>query len=139
LQAIALDEEIPENPEDKTIPRYRQIDKRAGQYVLDWGEELDKEFAEHQKKNGGHNSMPAVGSKRTADGSVGGSSSKKVKKEDAGEDAPDDGEMRAKWEKGQLEKFTVPVLKAFCQAKKLAFSGRKGDLVDRINDYFESK
>jgi ATP-dependent DNA helicase 2 subunit 1 len=26
LQAIALDEELPEIPEDKTVPRYRQIE-----------------------------------------------------------------------------------------------------------------
>ena len=27
LQAMALDEELPETPEDKTIPKYRQIAK----------------------------------------------------------------------------------------------------------------
>lgn len=27
LQALALDEDLPEKPEDKTIPKYRQIDK----------------------------------------------------------------------------------------------------------------
>jgi ATP-dependent DNA helicase 2 subunit 1 len=42
LQAMALDEEIPEEPEDKTIPRYRQIDKRAGAYVHEWGVALEE-------------------------------------------------------------------------------------------------
>lgn len=27
LQALALDEDLPEKPEDKTIPKYKQIDK----------------------------------------------------------------------------------------------------------------
>ena len=27
LQALALDEDLPEKPEDKTMPRYKQIDK----------------------------------------------------------------------------------------------------------------
>lgn len=27
LQAMALEEDIPEKPDDKTIPKYRQIDK----------------------------------------------------------------------------------------------------------------
>jgi hypothetical protein len=27
LQALALDEDLPDKPEDKTIPKYRQIDK----------------------------------------------------------------------------------------------------------------
>ncbi|KAL8964840.1 MAG: hypothetical protein Q9183_004184, partial [Haloplaca sp. 2 TL-2023] len=30
LQAMALEEDLPEQAEDKTVPRYRQIDKRAG-------------------------------------------------------------------------------------------------------------
>jgi len=29
LQAMALDEDIPDKPDDKTIPKYRQIDKVA--------------------------------------------------------------------------------------------------------------
>jgi ATP-dependent DNA helicase 2 subunit 1 len=32
LQAMALEEEMPETPEDKTVPKYRQIQKRAGEY-----------------------------------------------------------------------------------------------------------
>lgn len=27
LQALALDEDLPEKPEDKTLPKYKQIDK----------------------------------------------------------------------------------------------------------------
>lgn len=27
LQAMALDEDLPEHPADKTLPKYRQIDK----------------------------------------------------------------------------------------------------------------
>jgi ATP-dependent DNA helicase 2 subunit 1 len=46
LQALALDEELPEQAEDKTVPRARQIDKRAGAYVQEWGEELEKALQE---------------------------------------------------------------------------------------------
>jgi ATP-dependent DNA helicase 2 subunit 1 len=42
LQAIALDEELPETPEDKTIPKHNNIHKRIGPLALGWGEELDK-------------------------------------------------------------------------------------------------
>ncbi|KKK21675.1 putative DSB repair complex subunit Ku70, partial [Aspergillus rambellii] len=45
LQALALDEDLPEKPEDKTLPKYRQIDKRAGDYVLSWADELEKQYA----------------------------------------------------------------------------------------------
>lgn len=69
----------------------------------------------------------------------GGPSSKRAKKDDAGGDMPTEEDVRSKWEKGQLEKLTVPVLKGFCQFKKLAISGKKVDLVDRVNGYFETK
>lgn len=64
LQALALDEDHPGEPEDKTKPKYRQIDKvsdddedtdascgsilidfqRAGDYVLAWSDQLDAAF-----------------------------------------------------------------------------------------------
>lgn len=51
LQAMALEEDLPEKPEDKTIPKYKQIDKRAGPYVLDWGYELERQSQEWSKSN----------------------------------------------------------------------------------------
>ena len=106
--------------------------------MVEWGEELEQQFTQWQKEHGGHNSIAAVGSKRTADGSVGGPSTKRPKKEDAG-DLPTEEDMRASFEKGKLDKLTVAVLKGFCQFKKLPTSGKKSDLVERINGYFESK
>ncbi|MCJ1320483.1 ATP-dependent DNA helicase II subunit 1 [Xylographa vitiligo] len=44
LQALALEEELPEKPDDKTIPKYRQIDKRTGSYVTEWGHELEAQY-----------------------------------------------------------------------------------------------
>ena len=41
LQAIALEEELPEKPEDKTLPKYGTIHKRIGSDALKWGELLD--------------------------------------------------------------------------------------------------
>lgn len=34
LQAMALDEDIPDKPDDKTTPKYRQIDKVARLFNL---------------------------------------------------------------------------------------------------------
>ncbi|KAL8718016.1 MAG: hypothetical protein Q9225_004802, partial [Loekoesia sp. 1 TL-2023] len=53
LQAMALDEELPEKAEDKTVPRYKQIDKRAGEYALEWGRELQEQHQLWEKENGG--------------------------------------------------------------------------------------
>lgn len=43
---MALEEEVPEftKADDKTIPKYRQIDKRAGPYILEFGEVFDEEY-----------------------------------------------------------------------------------------------
>jgi ATP-dependent DNA helicase 2 subunit 1 len=137
LQAIALEAEIPEKAEDKTLPRYRQIDKRAGPYVVEWGEELEKQYGLWQKEHGGHGSLAAVGSKRTADGSVGGPSKKAKTKDEA--HMPTEEDMREKFNKGTIDKLTLPLLKGFCQAKKLPVTGKKADFVERINEYFETK
>ncbi len=59
LQAMALEEDLPEKPEDKTVPKYKQIDKRAGPYVIDWGHELQKEHEEWRKDNETTISVPA--------------------------------------------------------------------------------
>jgi ATP-dependent DNA helicase 2 subunit 1 len=42
LQAIALEEELPEKAEDKTLPKYSSIHKRIGALALEWGELLDE-------------------------------------------------------------------------------------------------
>jgi len=44
IQAVALEEDLPEKPEDKTIPKYSMIHKRVGEYALNWGEELNDEI-----------------------------------------------------------------------------------------------
>jgi len=43
LQAIALEEELPEQPEDKTIPKYNAIHKRTGPLALESGELRDQD------------------------------------------------------------------------------------------------
>jgi ATP-dependent DNA helicase 2 subunit 1 len=82
LQAIALDEDLPEVPDDKTVPKYRQIDKRAGEYVVDWGHELENAYTSWQRTNGGR--AAAVTAKRPAS-SAAGPAAKKVKTELASE------------------------------------------------------
>jgi ATP-dependent DNA helicase 2 subunit 1 len=76
LQAIALDEDLPKVPEDKTLPRYRQIDKRIGEHVLEWGEELEKQYKAYASESRG----TSILAKRPAS-RVDGESSKRVKTE----------------------------------------------------------
>lgn len=137
LQALALDEDLPEKPEDKTLPKWRQIDKRAGPYVIDWGQELEQQFRAWQKENAGH--LSSTGATKRAAPSK--SDAAKKSKTDNGTDGPDDSEMRKRFEQNTIDKLTLPVLKAFCKAKgiQLPAAAKKGDVVDEVTGFFENK
>ncbi|GAD97375.1 DSB repair complex subunit Ku70, putative [Paecilomyces variotii No. 5] len=144
LQALALDEDLPEKPEDKTIPRYRQIDKRAGEYVISWGEELESQYRKietRQPKSTTLAKRPAK-SAATEDDEIAnakgaGRPSKKIKTESDGQASAN--EVKKAYEKGAISKLTMPVLKDFLTAHHLSTSGKKADLVDRVEEFFESK
>lgn len=139
LQALALEEDVPETPDDKTKPKYKQIDKRVGNEVTEWGIELDDAFREHQSEQPGGTHAGAILKKRAANGDAADESgaSKRIKTE-AGE-VVSEGEMRKMWEKGQVGKLTVQQLKDFCGVKSLAVGGRKADLVERVEGWFETR
>lgn len=129
LQAMALEEDIPDKPEDKTIPRYRQIDKRAGDYVVEWGVELDEQFRSWQAERGNDKKRAATISSDKP--------SKKIKKEDDEDDgAMDDDVVKRAAKGGTLKKIPNPQLKEWLKSKKLDTTGKKDDLMQRIEDYF---
>ncbi|OCT50718.1 ATP-dependent DNA helicase II subunit 1 [Cladophialophora carrionii] len=140
LQALALDDEIPEKPEDKTIPKYRQIDKRVGVEAIEWGKVLERSFRGYLEDN--PDAAP-TGSKRppsngaTVQPTKAGAG-KKVKWED-GSKAIDEAQIRQLWQKGQLAKLTVAELKEFAALAKIPVTGKKADIVDKIEGWLESK
>jgi ATP-dependent DNA helicase 2 subunit 1 len=136
LQVLALDEELPEKAEDKTVPRFRQIDKRAGEYATRWGEILDKEFRQYQKERyGGIDGLPVkhdlddseeppkkrIKPERSAQ-SLGGMSTSELKKVVA---------------TGGLNRHTVTDLKDLLTAKGLEAKGKKADLIERLEQWIE--
>ena len=100
LQAMALEEDLPEKPDDKTIPKYKQIDKRAGPYVIDWGNELHRQYQERETENGTMSSLPA---KRSAKDDLPVREGKKVKTEATG-GGPNDAEMKHAYMKQEHKK-----------------------------------
>jgi hypothetical protein len=48
-------------------------------------------------------------------------------------------ELKTAVENDTLGKFTVADLKMFCADKRLSVSGKKGDLVARIEEYIEGQ
>ena len=129
LQAIALEEDMPEHPVDRTIPKYKAIDRHAGRLVLEWGQEL-MNFA-----SGSPPPMPKTkGTKRVKE-EAGEATAPKPKraKADGGTN------LRAMYDKGLLGRCTVVQLKEFLQGVGLDAKGKKADLVERCEEYFDSK
>lgn len=136
LQAIALEEDLPEKPEDKTRPKARQIDKRAGSMAVEWGNELNRIYKEHVAENPDSANLSdkrptARGSKANGESE----SSKRVKVEDSMAEE----DLRKLFDAGKLSSLTVAQLKDFANTKKILVGGRKADLVERIEAWFESK
>ncbi|KAF1997117.1 ATP-dependent DNA helicase-like protein II subunit 1 [Amniculicola lignicola CBS 123094] len=143
LQAMALEDEIPEHPDDKTIPKYKQINKRCAPFLEEFGEEFEKEYklqtvekrkiiSSHAKKRG---AAAPEDSKPPA--------KKRVKKE-----APDDGggvggltdeDMAKINDKGAVSKQTVVVLRDFLKARGRDTTGKKPEIAARVQDYLIGK
>jgi len=136
LQALALDEELPEQPEDKTVPKFRQIDKRAGEYINKWGEILDKEFREYQKEHYGR--MDGSKLKRDRDDSED-PPKKKIKAERSGKtlDGMSIAELKNVVGTKGLSKHTVQEIKDLLSSKGLDAKGKKADLIDRAEQWIE--
>ncbi|CAG8112799.1 unnamed protein product [Penicillium salamii] len=152
LQAIALQEDIPSAQEDKTIPKYRQIHKvsfvkkgdyyqllltgcllqRAGEYVDEWAQKVNAH-------------IPSISSGATKSTLV-----KRGAKSEGSDDPPPkrpkiesgsgvEEEVKRSFAKGAVSKLTVAVLKEFLHSHGWANAGKKADLVERVEQYFEEK
>ncbi|KAK6503124.1 ATP-dependent DNA helicase II subunit 1 [Arthrobotrys musiformis] len=138
LEAIALEEELPEEFEDKTEPKYKSIEKYAGQQIQEWGEALSQAMTEFRLSKPAQ--VEVHGTKRGREPAGGAAAAKKVKKDVEGGGGGDaDKEIRAAYDKNTLNKLTVAVLKDWLNSKGMSVAGKKADLVERIEDHFENK
>jgi len=114
LQATAFEEEF--NPHasfsDETIPNYDRIHARANTFIHEW-----KRLLQQSEQA---NTMVPTAVKRKAAVSV------------------DEALIRSFYEDGKLIKFRNDELKAFLSQHSLPVSGKKADLIQRIEDYFAS-
>ena len=144
LQALALEEDVPAKAEDKTIPRHRQIDKRAGSYVVAWGETLDAAHRAWQQEHNSHYHPTANGGTKRSRAAPVTAGAKKAKQEGGDSDAaagPSESDVREAYEKDALGKMVMKDLKAFLVARDKVVKGtpRKQELVDAVVNYFETK
>ena len=137
LQAMALDDDLPEKPEDKTIPRFKQIHKRAGEYVLGWGEQLEKDHRNWAASDSAQTMVLPKHPRPKPEAGNGEPPAKKIKKENG--DAMSEEDMRAAWKENRVQRFTVAELKAFAQTRGIAVAGKKADIADQIEAWFENQ
>lgn len=131
LQTLALEEEIPEEPEDGTLPRYKTINKRVGGYQVEWAESIKKE-ADTLKKE--------LSFKREADDDADERPVKKAKTASTAK-KPSGGmtlaQLKLAVEQDTLKKMTVNDLKEVLTSKDLSTAGKKADLLDRVAQWVE--
>lgn len=142
LQALALEEELPSQPDDKTIPKYRQIDKRCGGYIEEYGEEFKVAYTQLQR---------IVLADRTAKKRIFNDekppAAKRVKKEPKIKEENNEGndigitdqQMAELNNKGQISKQTVTALKTWLSQREQNTTGKKAELLERVQEYLESK
>jgi len=112
LEAKAFQEEYDfDSFSDLSAPRYDPIHNRAGELMVKWKEALNEdESADHV--------IVSAGTKRKA-----------------AQDVPvDEGEIRSKWKAGTLSKLKNDQLKDFLRSKNLPVTGKKADLVERVEE-----
>lgn len=131
LQALALEEEVPEKAEDATEPKFKAISKRAGGYLEEWAETLggDADRVKTSKSlkrdaDGDEDDRPAKKSRAASSDKPAGSSLTTA-------------QLKASIDSGGITKMTVAQLKDVLGAKGLSTSGKKIDLIERVEQWVE--
>lgn len=110
--------------------------QRAGDYVLSWSDELDKQY-NIIAANGPKSTLP----KRPAKGDAAdkaGPPAKKIKAEGGGS-ADHQEEVQKHYQKGTLSKMTVASLKEYLTSQGRSTAGKKAELVERVEELIETK
>lgn len=137
LQALALQEEVPEQAEDLTIPKYKAIGKRVGGHIRDWEALVEDEVA-HLKKSSTARPATTSSVKREGKAKRDGidledeNPRKRVKAEGS---QLSNTQLKAASETGGLSKMTVAVLKDVLTVRGLPVHGLKAELVERLEQW----
>ncbi|OAA39820.1 DNA helicase, ATP-dependent, Ku70 subunit [Beauveria brongniartii RCEF 3172] len=131
LQALALEEEVPESAEDATLPKFKAISKRAGGYLEDWSETLSREAK---------STTEARAVKRENDDELPERPAKRGRTASAQPSGPDltSAQVKAAVGDGSISKMTVAQLKDIAAERGLGTSGRKADIIERIEQWADN-
>ncbi|KAI0428404.1 hypothetical protein F5Y09DRAFT_332579 [Xylaria sp. FL1042] len=136
LQALALEDVVPEQPEDATVPKYRAIHKRCGGYIQEWSQVANDVLGQMQEQkkikrelevdNEEEEPRPVKKSRTTA-----------TKDRSKGEDGLSNAELRQRYDAGTLSKLTVAELRSAMSSRGLDTKGLKKDLAERLEQWVE--
>ncbi|KAI1368621.1 hypothetical protein F5Y08DRAFT_325903 [Xylaria arbuscula] len=137
LQALALEDVVPDHPEDATVPKYRAIHKRCGGYIQEWAQVADDVVGQiqEQKKikrefeadNEEDEPRPVKKARATT-----------TKSKSIGEDGLSNVELRQHYDAGTLAKLTVAELRSAMSSRDLDTKGLKKNLVERLEQWVEN-
>ncbi|KAG5925622.1 ATP-dependent DNA helicase II subunit 1 [Claviceps africana] len=131
LKALALEEEVPEEPDDATRPKSRAISKRAGGYLEDWSGKL--------REDAGAASSEKELKREVADAVTDGSLKRKRggASEQHNPSSTSMAALKEAIESGEIMKKTVNQLRDLAGSKGISTAGRKAELVERIEMWVE--
>ncbi|CAA22471.1 Ku70 (human XRCC6 ortholog) Pku70 [Schizosaccharomyces pombe] len=129
LQALALDEEIPTDFVDNTLPKYKAIQKRVGEYMGDVNNIVAEYRNDISDKNG-------IKEEEEDQGPI----VKKARIEKSGKPIfAEDDRLKQLYIEGVLDKeikaLKVSQLKDILRDRGLRVSGKKADLLDNLTNY----
>ncbi|KAJ0162544.1 ATP-dependent DNA helicase II subunit 1 [Colletotrichum tanaceti] len=133
LQVLALEEEYPEKAEDLTEPKYKAISKRAGGYLDEWAEVLQAETKNALAKAAIKRDMDDDDDERPAK-RVKAAPPRSVKLSGQGLTMA---QLKAAIDGGGLSKMLVADLRDILAARGQSTTGRKPDLVERVEQWVE--
>ncbi|KOS21469.1 ATP-dependent DNA helicase II subunit 1 [Escovopsis weberi] len=131
LQAIALEDEHPEEAEDLTQPRVKAIGKRAGGFIEDWADRLKEDGAEASRSR----KLKRESDEETSERPV------KHRRQAASEmvSSMSKSQLSLAVRSGGINAMTVSQLKEVLKAQGQSTLGRKPELIERIEQLVERK
>lgn len=136
LQALALEDVVPDQPEDATVPKYRAIHKRCGGYIQEWSRVADDVLErvleskaikrELEADDNDDQPRPTKKARNTT-----------AKEKGASEEGLSNVELRKRYDAGTLSKLTVADLRSAMTSRGLDTKGLKKELVERLEQWVE--
>ncbi|KAG6031825.1 ATP-dependent DNA helicase II subunit 1 [Claviceps citrina] len=132
LKALALEEEVPEEADDATKPKTRAISKRAGGYLEDWSGKLEENAGSASSAKELKREVEDDGSDQPTKRRRGGASESQKPSPTMSMAA-----LRSAIESGDIMKMTVAQLRDVAGSKGISTTGKKAEIVDRIETWVD--